>query len=407
MRGNMVMKGYYKNPKATAEAFKGGWFRSGDIAFQHPDGYIKITDRAKDIIISGGENVSSVEVEGALMHHPAVSLCAVVAKPDDKWGEVPCAFVELKPGATATEADLIAFAANGWQGSRRPSTWSLPTCPKPPPARSRNSNCAPWQIEDALMIGAIETVRGAIAKSRARPGRLRAGVIGAGVVLVLVLTLFWLPRALIAQTAAMVPASKRAEIGRMALADVTRVTGIPCAQPLGLQAAERLADRVLGKGGGQILFLRDGVQTATHLPGDIILLSRRLVEDQDGPDVAAGFALAEKLRAGLNDPLIPLLRHAGLVATFRLLTSGTLPDDTLSGYAEAMLPAGAMPLPDALVLDAFRQASLATSPYAFALDPSGEAVLGLIEADPYRTEAPLPVLPDGDWISLQAICQEE
>ncbi|MCB2128429.1 MAG: AMP-binding protein, partial [Rhodobacteraceae bacterium] len=86
IRGNAVMKGYYKNPQATAEAFKGGYFRSGDIAFQHDDGYIKITDRAKDIIISGGENVSSVEVEGALMHHPAVSLCAVVAKPDEKWG---------------------------------------------------------------------------------------------------------------------------------------------------------------------------------------------------------------------------------------------------------------------------------------------------------------------------------
>ncbi len=94
IRGNAVMKGYLKNPEATAEAFRGGYFRSGDVAFQHADGYIKITDRAKDIIISGGENISSVEVEGALMHHPAVSLCAVVARPDDKWGEVPCAFVE-------------------------------------------------------------------------------------------------------------------------------------------------------------------------------------------------------------------------------------------------------------------------------------------------------------------------
>jgi fatty-acyl-CoA synthase len=120
MRGNMVMKGYYRNPEATAEAFRGGWFRSGDIAFQHPDGYMKITDRAKDIIISGGENVSSVEVEGALMHHPAVSLCAVVAKPDEKWGEVPCAFVELKSGAEATEADLIAFVRGRLAGFKTP-----------------------------------------------------------------------------------------------------------------------------------------------------------------------------------------------------------------------------------------------------------------------------------------------
>jgi fatty-acyl-CoA synthase len=130
MRGNMVMKGYYKNPAATAEAFKGGWFRSGDIAFQHPDGYLKITDRAKDIIISGGENVSSVEVEGALMHHPAVSLCAVVAKPDDKWGEVPCAFVELKPGTTATEAELIAHCRSRLAGFKTPKHVIFAELPK-------------------------------------------------------------------------------------------------------------------------------------------------------------------------------------------------------------------------------------------------------------------------------------
>lgn len=130
MRGNMVMKGYYKNPSATAEAFKGGWFRSGDIAFQHPDGYIKITDRAKDIIISGGENVSSVEVEGALMHHPAVSLCAVVAKPDEKWGEVPCAFVELKAGATASEAELIAHCRSRLAGFKTPKHIVFAELPK-------------------------------------------------------------------------------------------------------------------------------------------------------------------------------------------------------------------------------------------------------------------------------------
>ena len=96
MRGNAVMKGYLKNPAATTEAFEGGYFHSGDIAVQHPDGYIQISDRAKDIIISGGENISSVEVEGCLMAHPDVLLAAVVAKPDEKWGEVPCAFVELK-----------------------------------------------------------------------------------------------------------------------------------------------------------------------------------------------------------------------------------------------------------------------------------------------------------------------
>ena len=130
LRGNLVMKGYYRNPEATREAFKGGWFRSGDIAFQHPDGYLKITDRAKDIIISGGENVSSVEVEGALMHHPAVSLCAVVAKPDEKWGEVPCAFVELKPGMQATEAELIAHCRARLAGFKTPKHVIFADLPK-------------------------------------------------------------------------------------------------------------------------------------------------------------------------------------------------------------------------------------------------------------------------------------
>jgi fatty-acyl-CoA synthase len=106
-RGNITMKGYLKNARATAEAFAGGWFHSGDLAVMQPDGYVKIKDRAKDVIISGGENISSLEVEEALYRHPAVLAAAVVAQPDPKWGETPCAFVEIKAGVTVTEADLI------------------------------------------------------------------------------------------------------------------------------------------------------------------------------------------------------------------------------------------------------------------------------------------------------------
>ncbi|WP_299622545.1 AMP-binding protein [uncultured Tateyamaria sp.] len=130
VRGNSVMKGYLKNPDATAEAFEGGYFHSGDIAVQHPDGYIQIADRAKDIIISGGENISSVEVEGVLMGHPDVNLAAVVAKPDDKWGEVPCAFVELKPGTAPTEADLIAFSRETLAGFKAPKQVVFQDLPK-------------------------------------------------------------------------------------------------------------------------------------------------------------------------------------------------------------------------------------------------------------------------------------
>jgi fatty-acyl-CoA synthase len=130
MRGNSVMKGYYKNPQATVKAFEGGYFHSEDLAIQHPNGYMQIADRAKDIIISGGENISSVEVEGALMHHPAVNLCAVVAKPDDKWGEVPCAFVELKEGATADEAEIIAFVRTWLAGFKTPKRVVFQELPK-------------------------------------------------------------------------------------------------------------------------------------------------------------------------------------------------------------------------------------------------------------------------------------
>ena len=112
-RGNIVMKGYLKNPKATEEAFAGGWFHSGDLGVMHPDGYIQLKDRSKDIIISGGENISSIEVEEVLYKHPGVAFCAVVAKPDEKWGETPCAFIELRPGASATEEEILEWCRQG------------------------------------------------------------------------------------------------------------------------------------------------------------------------------------------------------------------------------------------------------------------------------------------------------
>ena len=120
IRCNVVMKGYYKNKEATETSMKKGWFHSGDLAVVYPDGYIQIKDRSKDIIISGGENISSVEVENVVAKHPAVSLVAVVAKPDEKWGETPCAFVELAPGKNATEEDIIQFCKENMAGFKRP-----------------------------------------------------------------------------------------------------------------------------------------------------------------------------------------------------------------------------------------------------------------------------------------------
>jgi len=129
-RGNIVMKGYLKNEKATHEAFEGGWFHTGDLGVLDKDGYVIIKDRSKDIIISGGENISSVEVEDVLYKHPAILFAAVVAKPDPKWGEVPCAFVELKEGATATEAEILAYCKSVLPGFKSPKSVVFGAIPK-------------------------------------------------------------------------------------------------------------------------------------------------------------------------------------------------------------------------------------------------------------------------------------
>ncbi len=130
IRGNIVMKGYYKDKNATEKSMKGGWFHSGDLAVTHPDGYIKIQDRSKDIIISGGENISSIEIENTIAKHPSVSLAAVVAKPDEKWGETPCAFVELIEGKNASEEEIIKFCRETLAGFKLPKKVVFSPLPK-------------------------------------------------------------------------------------------------------------------------------------------------------------------------------------------------------------------------------------------------------------------------------------
>ena len=131
MRGNTVMKGYLKNPSATAEAFEGGWFHTGDLAVCHSDGYVEIRDRLKDIIISGGENISTIEVEGVLYRHPGVMEAAVVARPDEKWGETPCAFITLKADhGHVREADIMGFCREHLAGFKVPRTVIFTLLPK-------------------------------------------------------------------------------------------------------------------------------------------------------------------------------------------------------------------------------------------------------------------------------------
>ena len=130
MRGNITMKGYLKNARATEEAFAGGWFHSGDLGVMHPDGYIELKDRSKDIIISGGENISTIEVEDALYRHPSVLEAAVVARPDPMWGETPCAFVTLKSAANATAEEIIAFCRDHLAHFKAPRTVIFGPLPK-------------------------------------------------------------------------------------------------------------------------------------------------------------------------------------------------------------------------------------------------------------------------------------
>jgi len=148
-RGNIVMKGYLKNPQATEEAFKGGWFHTGDLAICHPDGYAKITDRSKDIIISGGENISSLEVEDVLYRHPAVLTAAVVAKPDERWQEVPCAFIELKQGASASAEEIIAHCQKELARFKVPKDVVITEIPKTSTGKLQKFILREWAKERA------------------------------------------------------------------------------------------------------------------------------------------------------------------------------------------------------------------------------------------------------------------
>ena len=130
IRGNTIMKGYLKDEEATQKTLGDGWLRSGDLGVMHEGGYMEVKDRLKDIIISGGENISSVEIESVLHRHPAVALAAVVAKPDEKWGEVPCAYIELKEGQSATEDEIIAFSREHLAGFKRPKEVIFGILPK-------------------------------------------------------------------------------------------------------------------------------------------------------------------------------------------------------------------------------------------------------------------------------------
>lgn len=256
--------------------------------------------------------------------------------------------------------------------------------------------------DEPEMIEAIERLRSAIDRRRPHPGRLRFVIMLMICLAVAAGALFWLPGAVRQYAVSIVPDVKRAEIGAELFDQLQRVTGPPCDNADGLRSLDRLAARL--PGANQLYVLRDGVDKTAHLPGGAILIERNLVEDHSEPDVMAGFILAEQLRMEQRDPLAQLLDAAPIWSSFRLLTTGALGDGTLGNYAETLLTTDKLPLPDTALLDRFEAASLRATPYAYAVDITGESTLGLIEADPFATAAPEAVMNDADWLRLQAIC---
>ncbi|MCB1339449.1 MAG: hypothetical protein KDK10_18995 [Maritimibacter sp.] len=262
------------------------------------------------------------------------------------------------------------------------------------------------EIDEPEMIDAIETVRRAIDRSRPKVGRLRHMGTLALVVFAAALAIFWAPGALTRQTATVLPAITRDEIGARLLARLDRITGSPCATKAGSVALDKLRLRLLDpERPGQLVVFPAGVTRAQHLPGGTILIGRDLLEDFDAPEVTAGYILAEATRAEAADPMLALLTHAGPFATARLLATGTLTDRVLDSYAEVVLTAPPVPLASEPLLAHFTAARVASTPYAFAVDPSGETTLALIEADPAARATPEPVLDPADWADLRAICE--
>ena len=255
------------------------------------------------------------------------------------------------------------------------------------------------------MIAAIEKLRAAVERRRPHPGRLRLVLLAASFLAVMALGVFWLPAAARDHAVSVVPDVKRADIGTALLERLQRVTGPICHSPEGRAALARLARRLPNETGpGRLEVVRGGVRTTVHLPGGTILINRALVEDFEEPDVVAGYIVAERLRAQANDPFEGLLDHAGLWATLRLLTTGELEPATLDAYAQHLLTAPPNRLEDGALLRGFETFGVRSTPYAYALDISGETTLGLIEADPFAGTAPEPVLSDADWLRLQGIC---
>lgn len=289
------------------------------------------------------------------------------------------------------------------------SHWSIPAAvrlnPGKWPARYSpgEDDDEELEISDELMIASIEKVHQTIESHRAHPGRLRGGLLLGGVAAMALAAVLWLPQAVVRHAAKIAPPAQQSEIGRDILTEVTRITGARCDRPAASAALTRVAEKLMGPG-SDIAVLRAPLRGARMLPGGIVIVSEDVIATPDGPEAMAGYVLAADATAVAQSPLLDALTYAGPRAAVTLLTSGKLPEKALAGYGETLLSQGLTRPDDSTLIERFAAAGISSEPYARAVDPSGEATLGLIEADPFRTRAPQPLMPDGDWVIVQAIC---
>lgn len=260
------------------------------------------------------------------------------------------------------------------------------------------------ELDEELIIDAIEQVRRAVRRQGPQPGRVRLLSFVAVTAAVLIFSVFLLPGILRQHTVRVVPEVTRAAIGETLLRKVEALAGSECRSPGTQPVLAAMRDRLTGLDRGRIIILSGDLRTPQHLPGGLIVLNRYVVEDHDGPEVLAGHALAEGLRARDRDPLDRLLQEVGAWPTLRLLTTGEVSDATLESYAETLLASRPAPLSDERLLATFEATGVPATPYALALDETGTTTLPLIEGDPFRDRLAEPLMSDADWIRLQGIC---
>ncbi len=304
------------------------------------------------------------------------------------------------------DATLQLFDPNGTARAH----WSLPAMerrnPGQMPALFGPADDAGEEVEidDETMIEAIERVGDALSVSRPKEGWFRGRMTLALGIAVLVGFAIWLPGAMVRYASKTVPEITRSDIGLQLLAQIERIAGLPCRDAGGPSVLANLATRLDLPPTTQVLVFRAGLRDTAHLPGGPLLLASWILEDFESPQVPAGFILAEAERRSQQDPLADLLETSGIGATFRLLTTGALPESALERYAATLLTRDRAPVPDRRLLASFETAEVASSPYAYAVDVTGEQTVRLIEGDPFNGVPPRPVLSDDAWVALQGIC---